>query len=125
MDRYEPHMLVNLNPYLNAGLLPDVKERIYEAVHQAAVAGNSKHQVYHKTESVDGDSTNTIAMGKKQYRLGFRVIEHLSYPLGVGLEEHEDEDSSLTISILVSDASEYEGGKFSLMGNEVYIFSSI
>jgi hypothetical protein len=106
-------MLVNLNPFLNAGLLPDVKERIYEALHQASQAGQSKHKVY----SLEADEGGRIS---KNYLLGFRVVEHLSYPPGVGLEEHEDEDSSLTISILVSDASEYEGGKFSLMRNEVF-----
>lgn len=117
-------MLVNLNPYLNGGLLPDIKERIYEAVYQASKSGNSKHQVY-KEDTDDEGGGGGVNSIHKNYMLGFRVIEHLSYPPGVGLDAHEDEDSSLTISILVSDAKEYEGGKFILMGNQVFHITSL
>ena len=48
--------------------------------------------------------------------LGFRCVEHISYPPGVGLDEHEDEDSTFTVSVLLSDRSrnEYAGGDFVL-----------
>jgi len=100
---------VNLNPYLNAGVLAGIKQRIYEAIDAAVTAGDGHTSVYLNAEHVPPP--------QRQHALGFRCVEHISYPPGVGLEEHEDEDSTYTISVLLSDASEYDGGHFVLLGD--------
>jgi hypothetical protein len=137
--RYEPHTLVNLNPYLNAGVLENVKQRIYEAVDTAVTAGGGHTSVFLNSNDEEDESGRRMHAGKvkeeaegtgglsaaeqlrpqrkRQFALGFRCVEHISYPPGVGLEEHEDEDSTYTVSVLLSDASEYEGGNFVLLGD--------
>jgi hypothetical protein len=148
IGRYVPHRLVNLNPFLNAGVLPDVKQRIYEAVHAAAAAGQALHRVLDSEPwpppmggaAVNGSSSPGAAAaaaaalatsdgvgngaGKSSSlalplrpALGFRCVEHITYPPGVGLDEHEDEDSTYTVSVLLSDQADYEGGRFTLLGN--------
>jgi len=123
---------VNLNPYLNAGLLADVKKRIYDAVDAAVTAGGGHTPVFLDDDENGGSSGAMRAADgagdpeeqpgapskptRRRYALGFRCVEHISYPPGVGLEEHEDEDSTYTVSVLLSAAAEYDGGAFVLLG---------
>jgi hypothetical protein len=138
---YEPHRLVNLNPFLNAGLLPEVKERVYEAVHAAARDSvrsenavipspvlldfdyDNNAEEADATEDADAASVDAAPAPAPKSTLppllpalGFRCVEHISYPVGVGLDEHTDEDSVFTVSVLISDHSEYQGGNFELLG---------
>ena len=103
---YGSHKLSNLNPLLGR-LLPEVKRSIYSAVHAAALAGGAAPVL------LPAAAEEPLVASS----LGFRCVEHITYPPGVGLDEHEDEDSTFTVSVLLSDHGEFGGGDFVLLGD--------